>query len=370
MSLKMSFIFLKKYMHTHKKNKKKKKKKQKKKRAKGFSFTYNYVGNWLTCFPHHIEDMAMWSVNHLLYGGRKFWWAISTNDYAKVAHICRQALRDKLPPTKQCKNYLRHKNVFIHPRVCINNGIDVYCIIQEVGDAVILPAGVMHGGFNESLNLAEAVNFMIGETRCWQIGIHTQRRYEYNECEYCAKQIYIDFVGLANKMKSIKEESKCDHTNKEECKKHEDAHKFPPPGMIPDYKSPKQWIAPSTEHSEWDPNPEKILRCFDEEAGGDDMSSLIHKRKNDADYLRKRRDLLENQSIWIKQGGIERRWTGDIEIHPDQLSFQPMYVFADEKGDRCNYSWTYIIQQYMYNESDVEVLSQFIHFDFYCIPPL
>ena len=318
----------------------------------------------------------MWSINHLMFGARKVWWAVSTSDFSKLAALGRKFLEPKhaLPSTEKCQNYLRHKQVIFNPLALTKHGIDVYWTFQKAGEAVIIPAGMAHGGFNEDLNLAEAVNFMLGESRSWQIGLSLMRRFWYNRCLQCANNIHIDMTELAERMRRIQnKEYEKDVTAKQKYDEGRDAYTLPPAEMLPAYVPYDNWIPEPHNCQEWDNDANDILRTFCTKEfrteDGDSVhhfTSLKHRRMNDAEVKFKMTQLLTSGAVYVNDSGEMWHWTGDLEIIADQLSFRPLYVFQNADGSsRRNFKWLDILDKI--RKSQYELLSSFFIFFFFFV---
>lgn len=123
---------------------------------KGITSPYLYFGCWKSMFSFHKEDMDLHSINYMHFGKPKHWYGIPVHLKDKF-----ELLLIKLFPEayKSCIEFHRHKTFLIHPAILVENGIEVYKCVQEVGDFVVTQGGSFHGGFNYGINCAEAVNF-------------------------------------------------------------------------------------------------------------------------------------------------------------------------------------------------------------------
>ena len=129
------------------------------KAIKGLS-GYNYYGAKFTGFPMHTEECDLCSINYLKAGAVKVWFVVAKRDWYRVVSLLQKACQDAgHGEYVSCKAFLRHKTLFATPQYLLQRGIQVYRIVQEPGMYVLLPEGVIHWGYNDDDNLAEAVNF-------------------------------------------------------------------------------------------------------------------------------------------------------------------------------------------------------------------
>jgi [histone H3]-trimethyl-L-lysine9/36 demethylase len=130
-----------------------------------------------------VEDADLYSVNFLHWGAPKIWYCVSPKDKAKFERLAGALHPEQL---RQCKGFLRHKDILISPTVLKQFDIKYQvvrglspgagtsvctptsriatslCSVQckqNPGEYVVLNAAAYHSGFNCGFNTAEAVNF-------------------------------------------------------------------------------------------------------------------------------------------------------------------------------------------------------------------
>ena len=74
------------------------------------------------------------------------WYCVKPGDRPKFEAMCK-ALFPEL--AKNCKAFMRHKDVLLSPRVLRSFNIEVVTVKQEVGDFMVLAAGAFHSGYNQ-----------------------------------------------------------------------------------------------------------------------------------------------------------------------------------------------------------------------------
>ena len=86
------------------------------------------------------------------------WYSIDIRDNDKF-----EAFANSLFPEerKRCDQYIRHKNILIHPGVLIKMGIRVYKAIQYPWEYIVTKAASYHCGFDTGFNISEQVNFAL-----------------------------------------------------------------------------------------------------------------------------------------------------------------------------------------------------------------
>lgn len=135
----------------------------------GINVPYLYGGKSNTFFTIHVEDANLYSLNYLHSGYPKVWIVVNGQHQTQLE----SAFAADLPwETRQCPEYLQHKNILLTESWLTSKGIPYVKIRQEPGDFVITSPGAYHQGCNLGCNLAEAVNFADGN---WlvEIGLKT-----------------------------------------------------------------------------------------------------------------------------------------------------------------------------------------------------
>lgn len=67
-------------------------------------------------------------------------------DRAKFEGMCKVLFPDL---ARNCKAFMRHKDVLLSPRVLRSFNIEVVTVKQEVGEFMVLAAGAFHAGYNQ-----------------------------------------------------------------------------------------------------------------------------------------------------------------------------------------------------------------------------
>ena len=71
----------------------------------------------------------------------------------------------KLKVRRICSQFLRHNPMIVNPKWFEKEGIRVTKVVQKEGDLLIILPKAIHYGFNNGVNLAEAINFASVEQR-------------------------------------------------------------------------------------------------------------------------------------------------------------------------------------------------------------
>ncbi|CAG8501810.1 10190_t:CDS:10 [Diversispora eburnea] len=122
----------------------------------GVNDAYLYFGMWKACFPWHVEDKDLYSINYIHFGAPKHWYAISP----KKADQFESHMRGWFgSDSKNCSEFLRHKEFLASPRVLDRAPIQYNYVIQREGEFIITFPRGYHAGFNLGFNCAESVNF-------------------------------------------------------------------------------------------------------------------------------------------------------------------------------------------------------------------
>ncbi|CAG8685452.1 16077_t:CDS:2, partial [Acaulospora morrowiae] len=122
----------------------------------GVNDAYLYFGMWKACFPWHVEDKDLYSINYIHFGAPKHWYAISP----KRADQFESHMRGWFgSDSKNCSEFLRHKEFLASPRVLDRAPIQFNYTIQREGEFIITFPRGYHAGFNLGFNCAESVNF-------------------------------------------------------------------------------------------------------------------------------------------------------------------------------------------------------------------
>lgn len=115
-----------------------------------------YFGMWAACFAWHTEDKDLNSINHLHFGAPKVWYSVPAAYKAQVDKLAAAIAPEEFA---RCSQFIRHKQMVIHPSTLTAAGIPVFTTVQYPGDTILTMAGAYHCGFNTGLNLAESCNY-------------------------------------------------------------------------------------------------------------------------------------------------------------------------------------------------------------------
>lgn len=134
------------------------KKKTAKKGVSGIHRPFVYIGSNGSCFPVHIEDSYLSSINIHLYGSPKVWFFIRKKSVIDFEKCVNGIIKDKALYHPDCSSPIRHKIIVINENFLIARKF-FYCrVVQEPGMMVVTHPNGYHGGFNCGMNINEAVN--------------------------------------------------------------------------------------------------------------------------------------------------------------------------------------------------------------------
>ncbi|CAG8534367.1 1929_t:CDS:10, partial [Dentiscutata heterogama] len=118
----------------------------------GVNNAYLYFGMWKACFPWHVEDKDLYSINYIHFGAPKHWYAISP---------------------KRADKFEQHMREFLVSPSALDRAPILYNhVVQREGEFIITFPRGYHSGFNLGFNCAESVNFAFED---WiEIGIRAK----------------------------------------------------------------------------------------------------------------------------------------------------------------------------------------------------
>ncbi|XP_042381828.1 lysine-specific demethylase 5B-like isoform X1 [Zingiber officinale] len=122
----------------------------------GVMVPWLYIGMLFSSFCWHVEDHCFYSINYLHWGEPKCWYGVPGNKANAFEEVMRKALPDLFEAQP---DLLFQLVTMLNPSILLENGVQVYGVLQEPGNFVITFPRSFHGGFNFGLNCAEAVNF-------------------------------------------------------------------------------------------------------------------------------------------------------------------------------------------------------------------
>jgi hypothetical protein len=111
-------------------------------------------------FGWHKEDLDLYSINYLHHGKPKFWYSVDLNDNQKFEDFMQGNFPEHF---KRCHEFIRHKNTLVNPKVLIDHGIKMVKCLHQENEFMVSRAAAYHSGFNFGFNIAEAVNFALGD---------------------------------------------------------------------------------------------------------------------------------------------------------------------------------------------------------------
>lgn len=87
---------------------------------KGINTSYTNYGMYQTCFPMHVEDSNLASLNILHHGAPKTWYGVPASMATKLENIA----KDDISKESGCDLFIRHKSLLYPPSVLRENGVD------------------------------------------------------------------------------------------------------------------------------------------------------------------------------------------------------------------------------------------------------
>uniref|UniRef100_A0A8T9MV82 [histone H3]-trimethyl-L-lysine(4) demethylase n=1 Tax=Thecaphora frezii TaxID=1269715 RepID=A0A8T9MV82_9BASI len=124
----------------------------------GMTVPWIYVGMMFSTFCWHNEDHFTYSINYQHWGETKTWYGIPGADAEKFEAAMRKVAPDLFETTP---DLLFHLTTMMSPERLKAEGVRVYACDQRANEFVITFPKAYHSGFNQGLNLNEAVNFAL-----------------------------------------------------------------------------------------------------------------------------------------------------------------------------------------------------------------
>ncbi|KAF8459309.1 JmjC domain-containing protein, partial [Terfezia claveryi] len=126
------------------------------KKVTGIHTPYFYFASPASVFAMHMEDYAALSINYHHWGAPKRWIICCPADSEKLENLVVGMLGLK---TVGCDQFVRHASVFVPTWVLERAGVRFTKVLQENGDMIITFPWAYHEGWNQGLNVAEAIGY-------------------------------------------------------------------------------------------------------------------------------------------------------------------------------------------------------------------
>jgi hypothetical protein len=128
--------------------------------APGMTSCYTYFARAYSVFAAHAEDHNLPSINQLVFGAPKVWFAVPPDQFLLATQVLKAAaVRGELPT---CPQAVAHKLQIPSLALLRAHGVRVTKFIQKQGDLVITAPGAIHFGINCGDNVAESTNVSDG----------------------------------------------------------------------------------------------------------------------------------------------------------------------------------------------------------------
>eukprot|EP00469_Lotharella_globosa_P012745 CAMPEP_0167773384 /NCGR_PEP_ID=MMETSP0111_2-20121227/1387_1 /TAXON_ID=91324 /ORGANISM="Lotharella globosa, Strain CCCM811" /LENGTH=669 /DNA_ID=CAMNT_0007663009 /DNA_START=3961 /DNA_END=5970 /DNA_ORIENTATION=+ len=121
----------------------------------GVTEPYSYIGTRFSTFCWHVEDDNLYSLSFLHGGAPKTWYGVPST----AARLVEDVYASVFPTLGKNGHGLAKKTSMFCPTKLAEKGVPVYRCVQNKGEFVITFPRAYHGGFNNGINFAEAVNF-------------------------------------------------------------------------------------------------------------------------------------------------------------------------------------------------------------------
>ncbi|CAH1761773.1 3336_t:CDS:2 [Entrophospora sp. SA101] len=124
----------------------------------GMMLPWVYVGMIFSAFCWHVEDHYTYSINYMHWGATKTWYGIPSSNASKFELAAKKLLPELF---QHQPDLLTQLTTILNPKKLVEEGIEVYAIDQRPNQFIVTFPQAYHSGFNQGLNLNEAVNFAL-----------------------------------------------------------------------------------------------------------------------------------------------------------------------------------------------------------------
>ncbi|KAI5807571.1 hypothetical protein DFH27DRAFT_523201 [Peziza echinospora] len=121
----------------------------------GIHTPYFYFANPGSTFAMHMEDYSALSINYHHWGAPKRWVVVCPTDSERLENMV-VGMLDLKP---NCDQFIRHESIFIPTKVLARAGIKYTEVEQRPGDMIVTFPWAYHQGWNQGLNVAEAIGY-------------------------------------------------------------------------------------------------------------------------------------------------------------------------------------------------------------------
>jgi len=153
------------------------------------------VGMWKATSCWQVEDMDLFALKYLHFGKPVTHYCVPPEFGFKLEQLAQKLFPDM---TKDCFNFLRHKNLMINPKILLANDIPVHKLVQEQGSFLVFFPHAYHASFTHGFNIAEGVNF--GNQRWVEYG----KRFRECLCNKQPKAVKINMSKFVKKFQPEK----------------------------------------------------------------------------------------------------------------------------------------------------------------------
>ena len=160
---------------------------------KGINTPYLYLGTAGSAFAIHVEDLDTFSVNYMHGGAPKIWYTFARTDNAKFEQLMRQHYP---ADARACPEFIRHKVYLPAPHILEAAGIKVAMMEQHARDLIVTFPSGYHYGYNQGINVSEAINFVtaswvpLGQAAHWCDCVKGTLKINFAELVFPADELF------------------------------------------------------------------------------------------------------------------------------------------------------------------------------------